>query len=49
MRGKLITLEGIDGSGKSTVAKKFRKTLRFRYLTRYLPGSQPEVHLQELP
>lgn len=25
MRGKLITLEGIDGSGKSTVAKKLQK------------------------
>ncbi|MGB9939989.1 dTMP kinase [Methanosarcina sp.] len=25
MRGKLITLEGIDGSGKSTVAEKLRK------------------------
>ena len=25
MRGKLITLEGIDGSGKSTVAEKLQK------------------------
>ena len=25
MRGKLITLEGIDGSGKSTVAKKLQE------------------------
>jgi dTMP kinase len=27
MKGKLITLEGIDGSGKSTVAEKLRKNL----------------------
>lgn len=27
MRGKLITLEGIDGSGKSTVAKKLQENL----------------------
>lgn len=25
MRGKMITLEGIDGSGKSTVAKKLQE------------------------
>ncbi|KKH96443.1 thymidylate kinase [Methanosarcina sp. 1.H.T.1A.1] len=30
MRGKLITLEGIDGSGKSTVAKKLQKNHEIR-------------------
>lgn len=30
MRGKLITLEGIDGSGKSTVAKKLQENHEIR-------------------
>lgn len=30
MRGKLITLEGIDGSGKSTVAEKLQKNTEIR-------------------
>lgn len=30
MRGKLITLEGIDGSGKSTVAKKLQENLEIK-------------------
>ena len=30
MRGKLITLEGIDGSGKSTVAKKLQENPEIR-------------------
>lgn len=30
MRGKLITLEGIDGSGKSTVAKKLQENSELR-------------------
>ena len=30
MRGKLITLEGIDGSGKSTVAEKLQKNLEIK-------------------
>jgi dTMP kinase len=32
MRGKLITLEGIDGSGKSTVAKKLQENPEIRAL-----------------
>ena len=27
MKGKLIVIEGIDGSGKSTIAKKLAETL----------------------
>lgn len=30
MKGKLITLEGIDGSGKSTVAKKLRENPKIK-------------------
>ena len=32
MRGKLITLEGIDGSGKSTVAKRLQENPEIRAL-----------------
>jgi len=32
MRGKLITLEGIDGSGKSTVAKKLQENSEIKAL-----------------